>query len=256
MIRFFRSLRQRLLAENKFSRYLLYALGEILLVVIGILIALQINTWNEARRNERLIEDYYCRFLADLNQDSLKINMLIDDSALRLQKSNEFLKALEGDRPDKEKTIRLMLEASSRITYQFNPISAGYDDLKSSGNLNTFTEQTILDQLGTYLQEAKGLAGNIAGNGQFALNEVFEITDLHAIGFIDNEFLKGGIDTTIVKMEALDRSPLTSPQIKELRHLATILIAANYRNILHYQTILADNRALEPLLRLKCTLSE
>ena len=47
MIKFFRKIRQGLLTDNKFSKYLLYAVGEILLVVIGILIALQINTWNE-----------------------------------------------------------------------------------------------------------------------------------------------------------------------------------------------------------------
>ncbi|SFR34816.1 hypothetical protein SAMN04490243_0891 [Robiginitalea myxolifaciens] len=50
MLRFFRRIRQNLLQENKFSKYLLYALGEILLVVIGILIALQINNWNEERK--------------------------------------------------------------------------------------------------------------------------------------------------------------------------------------------------------------
>lgn len=47
MIKFFRKIRQQLLTENKFSKYLLYAIGEIILVVIGILIALQINNWNE-----------------------------------------------------------------------------------------------------------------------------------------------------------------------------------------------------------------
>src|SRR6056297_3604459 len=47
MIKFFRRIRQKLLAENKFSKYLLYAIGEIILVVIGILIALSINNWNE-----------------------------------------------------------------------------------------------------------------------------------------------------------------------------------------------------------------
>lgn len=47
MIKFFRKIRQRLLAENKLTRYLIYATGEIVLVVIGILIALQINNWNE-----------------------------------------------------------------------------------------------------------------------------------------------------------------------------------------------------------------
>ncbi|WP_445749231.1 DUF6090 family protein [Polaribacter sp.] len=50
MLKFFRKIRQRLLSENKFNRYLIYAIGEIVLVVIGILIALQINNWNEARK--------------------------------------------------------------------------------------------------------------------------------------------------------------------------------------------------------------
>ncbi|AXT19164.1 hypothetical protein D7030_13930 [Flavobacteriaceae bacterium AU392] len=49
MIKFFRKIRQKLLSENKFSKYLIYAIGEIVLVVIGILIALQVNNWNESR---------------------------------------------------------------------------------------------------------------------------------------------------------------------------------------------------------------
>ncbi len=53
MIKFFRKIRQRLLTENKFSRYLIYAIGEIVLVVIGILIALQINNWNEDYKLEK-----------------------------------------------------------------------------------------------------------------------------------------------------------------------------------------------------------
>ena len=54
MLRLFRQLRQRLLSENKFSRYLLYAIGEIFLVVIGILIALTISTWNEKKQDREL----------------------------------------------------------------------------------------------------------------------------------------------------------------------------------------------------------
>ena len=55
MISFFRKIRQSTLLESKFSKYLLYAIGEIVLVVIGILIALQINMWNEGRK-ERNVE--------------------------------------------------------------------------------------------------------------------------------------------------------------------------------------------------------
>jgi hypothetical protein len=58
MIKFFRKIRNTMLNENKFSRYTFYALGEIILVVIGILIALQINNWNEQRiENNQL--NYY-----------------------------------------------------------------------------------------------------------------------------------------------------------------------------------------------------
>ncbi|MEB2774194.1 hypothetical protein SYJ56_02690 [Algoriphagus sp. D3-2-R+10] len=63
MIKFFRKIRQSLLHDNKFSKYLLYAIGEIILVVIGILIALQINTWNEWRK-DRIKEDNILHDLA------------------------------------------------------------------------------------------------------------------------------------------------------------------------------------------------
>lgn len=52
MIKFFRNIRRNLLSENRFTRYLLYAIGEIILVVIGILIAVNINNWNEERKNK------------------------------------------------------------------------------------------------------------------------------------------------------------------------------------------------------------
>ncbi|MCS4435239.1 DUF6090 family protein [Aquiflexum gelatinilyticum] len=51
MISFFRKIRQKLLAENRVTRYLIYAIGEIALVMVGILLALQVNNWNEQRKN-------------------------------------------------------------------------------------------------------------------------------------------------------------------------------------------------------------
>lgn len=55
MIKFFRKIRRQLLSENKFNRYFKYAIGEIILVVIGILIALQINNWNTKKDNEQKV---------------------------------------------------------------------------------------------------------------------------------------------------------------------------------------------------------
>jgi hypothetical protein len=61
MIKFFRKIRQNLLMENKTGKYLKYAIGEILLVVIGILFALQINNWNNNKNEKAEIENYYTK---------------------------------------------------------------------------------------------------------------------------------------------------------------------------------------------------
>ena len=69
MIKFFRKIRQNLLMENKTGKYFKYAIGEIVLVVIGILIALQINNWNENRIENKAIKAYLISFIEDLNKE-------------------------------------------------------------------------------------------------------------------------------------------------------------------------------------------
>lgn len=76
MIKFFRHIRKRLLSENKFSKYLLYAVGEIVLVVIGILIALGINDWNENRKNETIIKNNTVLLIESLVADSIYISSI------------------------------------------------------------------------------------------------------------------------------------------------------------------------------------
>ena len=90
MIKFFRKIRQRLLSENRFSKYLIYAMGEILLVVIGILIALQINNWNEGRKESKqekeLLTQLESEFQSNLEQleDKIKLRDAMISSSIRL----------------------------------------------------------------------------------------------------------------------------------------------------------------------------
>lgn len=86
MLKFFRLIRKQLLLENNTSRYLAYALGEILLVVLGILIALQINNWNEARKAKQQEQQLFSKLLSDLQSDSIMIS-----SALTGFKSHQDL---------------------------------------------------------------------------------------------------------------------------------------------------------------------
>lgn len=73
MLRFFRKLRERLFVEGKVRTYFFYALGEIVLVVIGILIALQINNWNELRKAKIQEQELYLKLLENLDSDLLHI---------------------------------------------------------------------------------------------------------------------------------------------------------------------------------------
>ncbi len=79
MIKFFRIIRQRLLTENKFSKYLFYAFGEIVLVIIGILIALNINNKNERSKTEK-------KFIFNLAQVKNELKANIENTALGITK--------------------------------------------------------------------------------------------------------------------------------------------------------------------------
>ena len=91
MIKFFRKIRQSLLTENKFSKYLLYAIGEIILVVIGILIALQINNWNDNRKSRIKIDQILKNVREEL---ALNINNSNDITEFYRAKENNIGKVL------------------------------------------------------------------------------------------------------------------------------------------------------------------
>ncbi len=69
MIKFFRRIRQQLLADNKTGKYLKYAIGEIVLVMIGILLALQVNNWNQNANEQYKIKEYAVSLIQDLESD-------------------------------------------------------------------------------------------------------------------------------------------------------------------------------------------
>jgi len=79
MIKFFRKIRQKLLSENKFSKYLLYAIGEIILVVFGILIALQINNWNQDKIDSKIEKELLSELLENLSINTERLENSITE---------------------------------------------------------------------------------------------------------------------------------------------------------------------------------
>jgi len=90
MIKFFRKIRQNLLLEGKTGKYLKYAIGEIILVVIGILIALQINNWNENRKIDQKRKNYYNQLIVDLNNDITYSKTLISAFEVDLKQYEDY----------------------------------------------------------------------------------------------------------------------------------------------------------------------
>jgi len=91
MIIFIRKVRQELMAGNRIRKYLFYAIAEIFLVVIGILIALKINTWNDGRKQQEIISSIYAIVKNDLETD---INIFKDIVALSDSKNEIFQKII------------------------------------------------------------------------------------------------------------------------------------------------------------------
>ncbi|MDT0559293.1 DUF6090 family protein [Ichthyenterobacterium sp. W332] len=95
MIKFFRKIRQKMLTENKFSKYLIYAIGEIILVVLGILIALQINNWNENNKKRKSIEQSLIEIRDNLRTDNLETPKIIDRAENEIKIQEELIETLE-----------------------------------------------------------------------------------------------------------------------------------------------------------------
>jgi len=98
MLRFIRKIRQSLLSENRFSKYLFYAIGEILLVVIGILIALQVNNWNEERKVQIEIQKLAMSLIQDLEKDMAMVEIIENQAQLfktRLDSLTSYLRVRE-----------------------------------------------------------------------------------------------------------------------------------------------------------------
>ncbi|XWN35866.1 MAG: DUF6090 family protein [Balneola sp.] len=84
MLRFFRNIRQKLIQQENVRKYIWYALGEILLVMVGILLALQVNNWNEQRKDANLTDSYLAALQEDLTLDIENFEYQIDDLSFQL----------------------------------------------------------------------------------------------------------------------------------------------------------------------------
>lgn len=173
MIQFFRKLRQRLLTENKFSKYLAYALGEIILVVIGILIALSINNRNDLWKNSETEQIYYCRIMEDFNLDKQLIGQLLEKADTRVAISKELLLELDSGTRDKHYLLNNFLRAIRSDAYV--PRNVTYQDLISSGNIKLLRDIPLKNSLIQYFSELENKQYQMRQNRDEGTKRIFEL---------------------------------------------------------------------------------
>jgi hypothetical protein len=146
MIKFFRKIRQKMLTENKFSKYFLYAIGEIVLVVIGILIALQINNANEIRkeRDKEIIS------LSNLKADLVsEIENTERFATYRYDKAVACSNLLNLAEPNTISDVQEYTNTYEKVFIwnTYVPNNNTFKELLSSGNLRMIKNDTIKNKL-------------------------------------------------------------------------------------------------------------
>ena len=140
MIKFFRHTRKDLMEKNKTSKYFKYAIGEIILVVIGILIALQINNWNENRKLQQREVQILKEIKSDLFQTKKDIVEAVNNHKEVVGTSQYLLEAIHLKLSYSDSIFRGFTDASKE--FEIVPKTSGFENLKTIG-LNTISNDSL-----------------------------------------------------------------------------------------------------------------
>ena len=142
MLRFFSKIRFKLAAENKVGRYMRYAIGEIVLVMIGILLALQVNNWNIDRKDRIEEVKYIKNIKLDLQKDLKSLAYQIQFRKKKYEGTKKLISQLNG-MPIEDVTELTYNVINTIMEERFTPNNTTYTELESSGNLNLISNDSI-----------------------------------------------------------------------------------------------------------------
>jgi hypothetical protein len=246
-----------MLNEGKTTKYFKYAIGEIFLVVIGILMALQINNWNEQRKEDKLESEYYCRLFEDLVQDKEQVETLIKQAEERLKASNQSLRLLQKEKPKQVEVATQMDLSTKAIFIDFKPNNSAFEDLKSGANLNIIKDKSIIKALNAYYNNLESLKSIIKINGQNAVDIAFAHNDSFENGKTASSILYGkfkdGLDSDVIKAIKIDTSAALSEAMRFRYYNESLRnSAANLRQLELYNILMGHTIKSTELLEKKC----
>ncbi len=146
MIKLFRKIRQNLLSEGKTKKYLLYAIGEIILVVIGILIALSINTWNEERKERAIVINVLKNIRYDLIADTIKFSGDLARIPVIVDNAKSLLNGTFSD----SLSANALFDKLPYTAFNYKVKNQSYEKVISAGITDFFQFNTLFDDINNY----------------------------------------------------------------------------------------------------------
>ncbi len=218
MIKFFRKIRYKLMSENKTTRYFKYAIGEIVLVVIGILIALQINNWNENRKRQLEAKNYKQTIVNDLVQDTLSINTLIKETKVFKKNIKDYFHYINSLQPSST-NLKKLSDSLSNVVFlykKYYPVNNSFKQMETSGKANLLTkkQRDFLLELLAYQEEI-----NIIIDGQLEIAEKNNDKRKVFSGYPNNIYKKLNVKNTIDRqVQSLIHAHLWMKAVDDLYH--------------------------------------
>lgn len=171
MLFLLRKIRRKLMEKNKFTTYLLYAFGEIVLVVIGILLALQINVWNGERILQKQETMYLSRLIAENEKDLVTISNSLDEVKLSMSTIDNFCNALNDTSVGDSAVIQAAqayLQHGS-VVPQFNSSSSTFEDLSSTGNMRVIQDENLRNDIIQHYNDIVIMQERMRVNSEWAI---------------------------------------------------------------------------------------
>ncbi|WP_297798685.1 DUF6090 family protein [uncultured Eudoraea sp.] len=198
MIKFFRKIRQNLLSEGKTGKYFKYAIGEIILVVIGILIALQINNWNENRKNKIAEADYYCRILDDFELNEKLIDETSKLTTDKIKLCKELILDLNKPPNDRGEILNKFVFALRQDV--FVPSNITFEDITSSGQLKLLTDLELKNRLIQHSTFLNNILNLLQENRNEILKRMSDFELICDFGFQDIDYLNQELDKELLDL--------------------------------------------------------
>ncbi len=164
MINFFRKKRKKMADDNKVLKYSRYAIGEIVLVVIGILIALQINTWNISRINSVKEMEFLNGLKNDLEKQIVGLESSIGFSDFIISKSENLLAQFSKSSSLQEIDSLNTMLSNLMYTNKFNDFRTTFNELNSTGQLNLIKNKVLRSQVIEFYQNSNQNKSSVNGN--------------------------------------------------------------------------------------------